>query len=205
MNDGSTDKRYDDLENIFPNIIYLKNEVNGGKVLYWKTVNVIFQELKKYTAHAIIQIDDDFILCNNFINRLMDVFFKAKEENNAYMGIKYHIGSFDKDKKFSEDYYDRTKIFQGFDGGSLFDVQFLRMFNYNIQEINPNIFKQKYQHSHIWTTLNDFVKNFGVMVYTVKESLAWHDGNEDSKMHPELRKKRKIYTKNFIDDTGNNI
>ena len=53
MNDGSTDKRYQYLKNKFPEIIYLRNKVNGGKESYWKRVNSIFREVKKYETHEI--------------------------------------------------------------------------------------------------------------------------------------------------------
>lgn len=76
MNDASTDKRYDTLVEEFPNIVYLKNEVNGGKKEYWKTVNKLWAEGSKYNCHGFLQIDDDFILCNNFLDTLMDEFFK---------------------------------------------------------------------------------------------------------------------------------
>jgi len=43
-------------------------------------------------------------------------------------------------------------------------------------------------------------------VYTNRESLAYHDGNEDSQMYPHHRITRNIFTKNFIDDkSGNDI
>lgn len=199
MNDGSTDRRYYYLKNKFSEIIYLKNKVNGGRALYWQTVNTIFEELKKYSSYAVIQIDDDFILAKDFINILMDKFFELKQENNSYMGIRYHIPSFNENEIITDDYFNRIKRFQAFDGGSMFDPEFLKLINYNIKEINQNIFKQKFQHSHVWTSLNNFIRELGVMVYSTRKSLAYHNGNEDSKMHPELRLTKKIYTKKFND------
>jgi hypothetical protein len=200
MNDGSTDKRYVKIKKNFPEITYFKNEINGGRAFYWRTVNTILNEIKKYTTYAVIQIDDDFILCKGFIDKLMNKFFEIKRENNSYMGIRYHIASFKKED-VSEDFFDESKTEHRFDGGSLFDIQFLRMFNYKINEINPKIFNQKFQHSHVWSSLNILLEKFGAKVYMVRESLAWHTGNEDSKMHPEIRKIKKIYTKRFVDDT----
>lgn len=199
MNDGSTDKRYKDFKNIFPENIYLNNKVNGGQKYYWRTTNEIFNELKKYKTHAVIQIDDDFILCEDFINIIMDKFFEIKKENNSYMGIRYHSGSFDNDEIITEEYFDLKKRFQSFDGGSLFDSEFLKLFAY---ELN----KEKYQNIHMWATLNGYLRKFGVLVYTFRKSLAFHNGNEDSKMYPQYRDIRNIHTKNFIDDkSGNDI
>jgi len=202
MNDGSTDSRYSKLKKNYPKAIYLKNEVNGGREFYWQTTNTIFNEIKKFDSHAVIQIDDDFILCNGFINKLMNKFFDLKKENNSYMGIRYHIGSFNENDIITKDYYDRTKRFQAFDGGSLFDIQFLKLINFKIKDdISINY---KYNQSHVWNNLNNFAKNLGVMIYTTENSLAVHDDGGFSKMHPEYGIKRKIHTKNFIDDTENN-
>jgi len=44
----------------------------------------------------------------------------------------------------------------------------------------------------------------GVMVYIFRKSLVYHDGNNDSKMHPEIRRVRKYYTVNYIDDEEKN-
>jgi hypothetical protein len=202
MNDGSTDKRYKNIKMVFPSTTVLTNKINGGKAFYWRTINRIFQTIKLFNTYAVIQIDDDFVLCNNFINKLMNEFFKLKEKNNSYMGIRYHIPIYKKNEVIDDTLFDVAK--NCFDGGSLFDIQFLKLIDYNINEIDPKVFKDSYQHSHVWSSLNDLVKKHGVQVYRTRESFAFHDGNEDSKMHPELRLKKKIYTGRFADD-GNNI
>jgi hypothetical protein len=204
MNDGSTDKRYKNIKFVFSNILFLKNKINGGRALYWKTTNTIFQEIKKYNAYAVIQIDDDFVLCNNFINKLMNEFFRLKELSNTYMGIRYHIPMYRENEIINDDVFDKTKNFQGLDGGSLFDMQFFKLIDYKIDNINPIIFRQKFQHSQVWSSLNNLIKKHGVEVYKTRESFAFHDGNEDSKMHSELRLKKKIYTSRFADDIRNN-
>lgn len=196
MNDGSIDERYDEIKKEFPEIIYLKNEINGGREFYLKTVNVIFNEIKKYKTLSVIQIDDDFILCENFINIIMNKFLELKEENNAYVGIRYHHHSYREDEIREEDYFDPTKRFQDFDGGSVFDVKFLELFNY---ELIPT--GEKYMW-HLWFVLNSLVRKFGVLVHTTRKSLAIHTGNDDSKLNSEARKKRKLYTVNFIDDVS---
>jgi hypothetical protein len=190
MNDGSTELEYNTLTTEFPNIIYMKNQINGGLELYWETVDKIFREVKKYRTYAVIQIDDDFILCDEFINRSMNKFFEIKNESNAYMGLRYHLQSFKENQEFSEDRFDRIKRFQDFDGGSMFDPQFLQLFNYRLVPDQNN--------SHLWFLINQLVRKLGVLVYTMRESLAYHDGNDDSKLNPELRKKRKLYSVNFV-------
>jgi len=193
MNDGSTDENYYNLNKEFPEIIYLQNEVNGGRALYWQTINTIFEELKNYSSYTVIQIDDDFILCNDFINILIDKFFELKAENNSYMGIKYHLASFNEVGDISKNVFDWKKTLQTLDGGSLFDPEFLKLFDYKL----PNY--------HVWGQLYKYIREFGVMVYTFRESLAYHDGNFDSKMYPVGRINRKIYTKRFKNDSRNDI
>jgi len=193
MNDGSTEKKYDNLKKEFPDIIYLERKINGGRRSYWETTNTIFEELRKYSSYAVIQIDDDFILCNDFINILIDKFFELKAENNSYMGIKYHLASFNEVGDISKNVFDWKKTLQTLDGGSLFDPEFLKLFDYKL----PNY--------HVWGQLYKYIREFGVMVYTFRESLAYHDGNFDSKMYPVGRINRKIYTKRFKNDSRNDI
>ena len=193
MNDGSVDKRYYYLKNKFPEIIYLKNKINGGQKLYWETTNKIYDEIKNYLVYAVIQIDDDFILCDGFIDTLIDRFFWLKEKNNAYMGIKYHLASFNEEGDISDNVFDWKKTPQTLDGGSLFDPEFLRLFDYKLHNY------------HVWGQLYNYVRQFGVMVHTLRESLAYHDGNFDSKMYPDGRINRKIHTKRFVNDKSGNI
>jgi Glycosyl transferase family 2 len=204
LNDGSTKIKYNKLKEKYPDIIYLKNEINGGKEYYWRTTNKIWKELKKYKTHALIQIDDDFILADNFINNIMDLFFKLKEENNSFMGIRYHYGHKDEGHVFEDDFWDHNVYFIGFDGGSVFDTQFMEMFEYELEPVDQELFKQVGMHSHVWEQINQNLIKHGILVHKTKSSLAWHDGNEDSKMHPDIRKHRKVHTSNFLNKNAKN-
>ena len=123
-------------------------------------------------------------------------------ENNSYMGIRYHIGSFNANETTNNDYFDNNKRFQTFDGGSLFDTQFLKLIDYKIKEEIPDV-TYNYNQSHVWGNLNNYVKKLGVLIYTLRESLALHNDGGTSKMHPEYGISRIIYSKNFIDDKEN--
>lgn len=204
LDDGSTEEGYKTISKKYSGLTCLLNTINGGKANYWLNTNKILKEARKYKTHALIQIDDDFILCSNFLNILMDEFFKIKKKNNQYMAMRYHYGHRDKDFKFSLDFWDWEKRFQSLDGGSLFDTQFMELINYTIDSVNPDVFKNKHVDSRVWYFLNNSIKNLGVLVYTTKQSLALHDGNDESKMHSQSRYNNGIYTKNFIDDTGHN-
>ena len=49
VDDGSTDERYLNLNNIYPTLNIIKNEYNYGKQEYWKTINKLFAVCKKKT------------------------------------------------------------------------------------------------------------------------------------------------------------
>lgn len=195
MNDGSADNRYENLINIFPEIIYLKNKKNNGKCLYWKTINNIWDITKKFNTHATIQIDDDFILCDNFLDKLVDIFFKMKEVNNSIMLLKYHVGVLDNPRINENTFFNSDYRFQGVDGGTLFDIQFLNLIDFKLEDTQNWL---KLGGSGVWNYLNDKIVENGVIVHTLKKSLAFHDGNDDSKMHPQVRNTRKYYTINYI-------
>lgn len=195
MNDGSTDDRYDDLKYLFPDIKYMKNNIAGGKINYWKTINKIWDESKKFKTYGIIQLDDDFILCDNFLDRLMDNFFTIKEKSNNYMIITFHLYNFDKNKSIESWWFDEDEIFV--DGGMLIDTQFLKKINYKLDNIEDRVTNRT--SSFTWVRLKERLIEFGMRVYRTKHSLVWHTGNDDSKLHPNVRKLKRVYTKNYID------
>lgn len=195
MNDSSTDERYDNLKNEFPDIDYIKNDINGGKKEYWKTVNKLWSVGSKYNCHAFLQIDDDFILCNNFLDRLLDEFFKKKVEDNHYMAFTYHLYGYDKNTPLPE--WWRNNISVAIDGGTMFDNRFLKLINHRV-DIGEKIIAA-HTSTFFWDTIVGHFRELGVRVYRMPKSLAWHDGNFDSKLNFQARKTKKSYTKEFID------
>ncbi|NJO61964.1 MAG: glycosyltransferase family 2 protein [Richelia sp. RM2_1_2] len=210
MDDASEDTRYATLQDEFPNMIYLRNKVNGGKENYWRTVNKLWSIGRQYKSHAFLQIDDDFILCNDFLDRLLDEFFIKKEEDNRIMVFSYHIYGYDRDKPQADWWYNGTSI--AIDGGTLFDSKFVQLFNYYVDIGHRHI--AAHTSTFFWDTIVKYIREFGVRVYRLPNSLAWHDGNFDSKLNFEARRIKKSYTKRFIDgddkynkdgDIGDNI
>jgi hypothetical protein len=193
LNDGSTQKKreYDELVEKYPEIIYLKNRINGGKYNYWQTVTKLWLEVKEYDVHGLCQMDDDFVLCNNFVDNLMSRFFMKKEEDNGYMAFRYHLASFN-DEKFTQ--HDNL---QSVDGGTLFDTYFLEKIDYTIPQQKLN---SAHDDSKIWNFLTKKIREFGMKVNFYDSSLVFHDGNFDSKLHPYIRKFKTIDTKKFIGD-----
>lgn len=196
MNDGSTEKRYAGLKHKYPEIIYMKNRDSGGKVNYWKTINAMWHEAEKFSTYGIVQLDDDFILCDNFLDTLLDKFFEIKEESNDYMIFHFHLYNFDKDKPLEPFWFDENEIFV--DGGMLLDVQFLEKMDYELDEIADRVTPKT--SSFVWVRLKERLLEFRMKIYRHRNSLVWHDGNDDSKLHPNIRSKKRVYTKNYIDE-----
>lgn len=196
FNDGSTEEKYEEIKYKYPDIIYLKNEKNSGKVNYWKTVNNMWKKAKEFKTHTILQLDDDFILCDNFLDILLDKFFEIKELDNSYMVYSFHLYNFSKTEPIDEIWFDENYI--NIDGGILFDSQFMNYINYELDLIELRV-KNNSQSSFTWTRIREKIIEFKCRIFRFKNSLVWHNGNDDSKLHPNVRKIKRIYTKNFID------
>jgi len=195
MNDGSKDRRYNELQYHFPDILYLKNEVGGGKINYWKTINLLWKKASEIKTYGIIQLDDDFVLCDEFLNRLMDKFFEVKEISNNYMVFGFHLYNFRKESLIESFWFDEKEIF--IDGGMFLDTQFLKLFNYELDKIEERVTPKT--SSYTWVRLKERMLEFGIKIYRFENSLVWHNGNDDSKLHPTIRNIKRVYTKKFID------
>jgi hypothetical protein len=194
LNDGSTDNRYDSIFSDYNNVIYTKNNKNCGKKYYWKSINKLFDIIVQYKSHAVIQIDDDFILCNKFIDKLMNLFFQIKEQNNKYVAIHYHNSGNNLNSK-------RWGLQQWLDGGSLFDTYFLEAIEYKIDAIaNRRWVRSENASSGVWMQISNKITKNSLKIYKTEISYALHNGNDVSMMNYELRKTKPIVTKNFINN-----
>jgi hypothetical protein len=190
LDDASEDKRYLTLMDKYNDVLVIRNPEVNGKKKYWKTINNLFFETKKSISRCVLQMDDDFVVCDDFLNRLMGEYFKAKSENEKCCCVAYHLTQ-DHNKR-------RWGLAHWVDGGGLYDYNFLDRLGFRIQEISPTRFKYKKTNSSgVWYQISHKIKRLGHTVYKPNESLVDHVGHEDSKMHPALRKKRQIKTINF--------
>jgi len=191
-NDGSTDMMYNNILNKYLNIDYIHNTVNRGKEGYWKTISTLFNKASEYISHVVIQIDDDFILCDNFINRLMDYFFECKKINNKNVAIYYHR---------SPNAIMLWGLTNWIDGGALFDTDFLKKIDNKIDSISKERWAVEPQlGSGVWGQISEKIHFNGLLTYKLENPLAMHDGNDDSKMNSEHRKKNPIHTSGFKKD-----
>ncbi|MFW6242827.1 MAG: hypothetical protein ACOC2W_01575, partial [bacterium] len=114
-------------------------------------------------------------------------------EDNCNMLCKYHLGILDHNN-ITNDFFDPTINFQSADGGTLFDPYFFELIDYMIDDMTKFAGDAG---SGVWNYINRKVRELGVKCYVFRESLAYHDGNKNSKMHPSVRKSRKYNTINF--------
>jgi hypothetical protein len=192
LNDGSSDILYDKLVEIFPELIYFKNETPNGLSGHWYCYNQMWELLKNITCHAILNLDDDFILCDKFLDKTLNIFFREKERDNKILAIAPHTWSFNKIDSIYE--FPKNAI----DGISIFDSDFIKALNY---QLNPVYFRRVSigNSAGVWKQISSIINHNNYSVFRTEYSYVWHDGNDDSKLHGDFRKKKAIYTQNFID------
>lgn len=70
IDDCSKDPFYNtkNIQSLYPDLIYLRTLENNGRECFWVTINILMEKAKEIDSHFILQLSDDFELCNNFIN-----------------------------------------------------------------------------------------------------------------------------------------
>lgn len=196
LNDGSTDVWYDNLSQIFPEIIYLKNNTPNGKVLHWYCYNQMWDKIRDIKCHAILQMDDDFILSNNFLDTIVDLFFQKKSENDKIMAISPHKWSFKVHTDF-ESWWNRKDFV---DGIALIDDAVIKTMDYSMKPVDVQEVSKPGVPVRAWTQISDAIKKMGGIIFRTEFSLVYHDGNDDSKLHGDVRKngQKGIYTQKYI-------
>lgn len=198
LNDGSIDNNYKLLKEEFPELIYIKNNTANGKVLHWYCYNQMWEYLKKITSHCVLQMDDDFIICDNFLNTILDLFFEKKMENGNIMAIAPHLWSFniksDCEKWWNNNY--------SIDGIGLIDYDIINIINYELKKVDEKVVIKTGVAAGAWTQISNAIKNNNGIVYRPDNSLVYHDALNDSKLHGDFRVngKHEIYTQKFIDE-----
>jgi hypothetical protein len=193
--DGSPQKNQINLlKKKYKKTIFIRNEVNNGKKGYWKTFNIMLNEAKKngFFSH-LIQIDDDFRLCGDFVKKMEEL---SRQAPNKF--VKYIRDNSYGEKRWGYDMW--------VDGGTMIPFDFLKRTLFRVDPIHT----KRWQHdptlsSGVWTQITKKLNYMGYSVIHTDISYALHMGNDDSKMNPNLRKKIKIETVNFIDGNNDDI
>lgn len=179
-------KAVSDTVNSYEHMIFHGNKVNNGKTKYWMTFNTMLNFAKKYKFNHLIQIDDDFHLCENFVEKIYDL--SKKNQNKFIRYIKTNR------KKI------RWNTSNWVDGGSMIPYSFLRNINFEISQIPMSRWRyNKKLSSGVWQQITQKLNKLGYKVIHLDQSLVKHLGYCDSKMNPEERKKNNINEINFID------
>jgi hypothetical protein len=197
LNDGSSDKRYDKLVEEFPEIILLKNEIANGKVLHWYCYNQMWEQLKNIQHHVVLQMDDDFILCSDFLNKIISLYFELKKNNNKIKAIAPHLWSFNKFSE-NESWWRRTDFV---DGIALLDDEVIKYLNYELKPVDAELVSKAGVPVRAWSQIGEGIKSMNGIIYRTNYSMVYHDGNGDSKLHGDVRKKNKggVYTQKYVE------
>lgn len=192
LNDGSTDPNYDKLKSEYPQMDQYTNDKNNGRDLYWYTVTQLWQNAKIYSSNCILMIDDDFILANNFLNLICDLFFHLKSQNNSIVGIAPHLHSYHSKTLFMSWWYNTYSC----DGICLFDRNFIESFDYRLQPVTQEML-DNIPHAHGWSQISQKILAENKIAYKTKVSVAFHDGNDESKLGKNNPRKAKCNTHYF--------
>lgn len=180
LNDGSDDERYKLLKFYDKRLTYLENGKNLGKEGYWITVNKLFYELSKREFSHFIMLNDDLIPDFNFETKL-----------NIFINNENILRLFTPNNLINLKNWDYPNWI---DGIFCSPKKFLELINYQIDPIFLK--KSKSKSSGVGKQLTEKLNKFNFKVDFYK-SLFEHDGNEDSKMHPEFRKIHPLVSEEF--------
>lgn len=195
LNDGSIDIRYKQIKELYDDIEYIENNTPNGKIYHWYCYNQLWNFLKKIECHAVLQMDDDFILCDDFLNKITDLFFEKKKIDSSILAISPHLWSF-KEISDSEGWWKTNHI----DGIALLDSDIIKKMEFKMLPVDVEIVKKTGQPVRTWSQILDAIISMGGKIYRTEKSLVYHDGNDDSKLHGDARKDGKggVYTQKYI-------
>ena len=171
--DGSTDTRYQTFKTYNHRLKYIRNDKNQGKDGFWVTVNSLFTEMEKYEFNYGIMLGDDFELVDDFQNKL-----------------KKYINGNDIIRLFTQTSVTTTNWGYNYwvDGAFCAPYEFFKKINF---ELFPIVRKGRQSSSGVGNQMTERLNNLN---FTVKNygSLIIHKGNNDSKMHPNLRRQQPL-------------
>ena len=183
--DYSSDIRYNSLNQDFANVTFLRSPINKGKDKYWQTMNELLAEVKKYDFDYVLTIPDDFDICDNFLDLLIEEHKSAKEIDPQVVCTSY--ANISKIKRWGLPHW--------MDGDSIFDKKFFEKINFTIDTIKPS---GKNEGSGVWKQISQKINTFKFKIHKPKNIFITHLGHTDSKMHPQLRKIKKLIIEKTI-------
>lgn len=191
LDDGSDDERYFSLSKDY-NVFYLKNPAPNGKAKHWVCYSQMWGMIRNDKCRFVLQLDDDFILCDNFLDTLIDTFIQKNFENPNIIGVAPHSWSFDA-REFigNEPWWDNPQLI---DGIGLFDISVIKDMNYTLNYVTPRVAHTGVS-VKVWSQFTNYAVVNKKHYYRTEKSLVYHDGNLDPKLHPNFREIKQIHTK----------
>jgi glycosyltransferase involved in cell wall biosynthesis len=200
-NDCSTDKRYKTIKNSLSNIEIINTEENNGKRGYWKTINNLFNPLKETEFDYIIQLDDDFTLCNSFIDTTITLMANTINNNNNIGVMSLHLCSKEEIKGNRWGLGNRWV-----DGGAIYTNIAMNAIEFNIMEIRPSRWiSNPTKSSGVWQQVSNRLANKNIICIKPSHSLVKHTDSDISVMNSDIRVKSPINTYNFLNESKNSV
>jgi hypothetical protein len=195
--DSSTDVRYKNLNKyIEKDLTIIKTKKNNGKTKYWLTINSALSLIREKEFDLLIQLDDDFEICENFLNKTIDLFIKNINENNKIAAMSLHLNS-QVDLNGSRWSLGSSWV----DGGTIYTKKIIENLNFKIDPINEKRWiVDKKLSSGVWQQLSVRINKLGYYIIKPNYSFLNHSDDNDSKMNLNTRKENPINTYNFIDN-----
>ena len=179
LDDGSDDLRYDTISKDF-NVTHVKHNKNWGRLNYHNTIKELLSLGLVGNSDYYVKLVDDFILCDDFIDKI-----------DSVVGINKIINIFSI----------HTKMwgFNGYiDGTFVCDKKSLKEI---IKYIPNKTITDVGRGTGVWELVTKMIhyKNKS-KIHNLNYSLVQHVGNDDSKLHPKHRLEVPIVAKNFYND-----
>jgi glycosyltransferase involved in cell wall biosynthesis len=191
INDGSTDYRYNYFFDYSKKLTYVNKIKNGGKNGYYQTINDIWKLIPDYNPEFVIQSDDDFILCPDFIDTLVDEFKSIRFNNHNLLSLCPHLYSFNKNSQSEKFWSDNYTV----DGINIMTIDVLKHMGYKLK--SPGDVSKSGVSVGVWQQIVKSVKELGGIAKRMDRSLVYHDNTGGSMMHGDFRKVKMIYTQRF--------
>lgn len=199
LDDCSTDHRYQNLAQAYHDkpFQYIRNKNNNGKQKYWETITKLFKTAEQYNCKLLVQMDDDFKICDNFIDNVIEQW--RLKANVMTAAMKYHRDARDKDGRKVWGLNDWV------DGGSAFSYKFLEQIYFSINKIPVTRWMiDKKLSSGVWEQVSKKINLLSMNIIKSDNSLVKHLDSDTSKMNPSARKVSNIKTQYFLNDIKNN-
>jgi hypothetical protein len=196
--DNSTDINYLNLHQDYKNhenkLIFIRNNENKGKYKYWETINSCFNQIKEEDFDFLIQLDDDFEICENFIDYVLDFFKDIILSNNKISAMSLHLNNCEDGIK------SRWGVNNSWvDGGTIYTREIIDLLNFKIEEISIKRWsKDKNLSSGVWSQISKRINSLGFVICKPTYSFLNHVDDLESKMNFENN--RQINSYNFIDN-----